>query len=106
MPKTATYLLRSDRTKSVQVISPLFSIATLVDAKGAKIKELPRGEFDSLYEPELPKVSVAGVDFSKPRAPDPQLAQILEQLGKLASRVEDIHAVVVPAPIDHDEHGD
>lgn len=95
MPKTATYLLKTDRTKKVQVISPVFAIATFVNDKGEKIKEMPRHEFDGLYEPELPKASTAGVDFGKPRAPDPQLQQIVEMLNKLGSRVDEIHAVVV-----------
>lgn len=92
---TAKYVLKSDRTKTIDVISPVFSIATIVDAKGGKT-EMKRDEFDQLYEPVLPKPNLAGVDFAVPTVRDPALTRIEDSLVALHAKLDAISKIVVP----------
>lgn len=99
MAETIKYVLKSDRSKSVNVDAPLFSMARFTGPDGKRI-EMPRNEFDQLYEPALPK---AQLNTSAGRGGDDTLERIQAQLVALTGRVNQIgdkvdaiHAVAVP----------
>lgn len=93
---TAKYVLKTDRTKTVDVKLPVFTFAVIVGADG-KESEIARSEFEQLYEPVLPKVDMAGVDVTRPGSSTPAVLQdIQSQLAELAAKVDAIHAIVVP----------
>lgn len=99
---TATYLLRSDRSKKVQVNVPVFGIATIVGPDGKKT-EMKRAEFDSQYEPELKPANTAGVNMNRPdpsgEALDRLNAKIEALTGTLndvKDKIDQIHSVAVP----------
>jgi hypothetical protein len=97
---TAKYVLKSDRSKSVEVISPVHGIATILGTDGKKT-EMERDEFMGLYEPQLQPARLSDV-AARPDASAGALEKIQAQLVALSGRVNQIgdkvdaiHAVAV-----------
>lgn len=91
MAETIKYLLKSDRTKSVNVDAPLFSMARFSGPDG-KRTEMPRAEFDALYEPALPKAQLAGPGqrIMSPGQSDEMLERIFGYLTALGGRLDEL----------------
>ena len=93
---TVKYVLKKDRKQIIEIKSPLFGMAHIVDASGKTTKELSRGELDRDYEPLLAPANPKGVDVSRPDARSQQFADITESLSDLHSKIDKIMAIVVP----------
>lgn len=104
MAETIKYLLKSDRTKSVNVDAPLFSMARFTGPDGKRV-EMPRVQFDELYEPALPKATLGG-QGARPDATGQQAAEMLEKvlgyltslggrIDELSTKVDAIHSVAI-----------
>lgn len=91
MANTAKYILKSDRTKTVEVITPMFAMATIVGTDGKKT-EMSRAEFDQLYEPALPKATLnePGARTQSAGLSDAQAEKMLSYLTSLGGAVEEI----------------
>lgn len=73
---TVKYCLKKDRKTQVDVISPIYGIATIVKPDGTR-EELKKDDFNQLYEPVLAAPNLKGVDLTAPG-------------GRLSQRVDDI----------------
>lgn len=91
--ETIKYLLKSDRTKAVNVEAPLFSMARFTGTDGKRV-EMSRAEFDALYEPALPpaKLNSAGQRADVPNAE--ALERVMAYLTALGAKVEELSAKV------------
>jgi hypothetical protein len=88
---TVKYALRKDRKQIVDVISPIYGIAAIVGPDGKKT-ELPREEFNQLYEPVLAPANLVGVDLGRPNQNNTQaLSDIQESLSDLHKKTDDLH---------------
>jgi hypothetical protein len=98
MPNTVKYCLKTDRQKTVDVISPFFTMATVIDAKGVKT-ELHRGDFEALYEPLLPKPNLENINVDKPSEAKATMERIEKKVDQLLVMISAIHDVAtVPKP--------
>lgn len=93
---TVKYALRKDRKQTVDVISPIYGIATIVGADGKKT-EMKRSEFNELYEPVLPPTSPAGVDLGRPQQNNSQaIDDIKESLSDLHAKIDRLGEIILP----------
>lgn len=99
---TVKYRLRSDKTKTVDVISPIYGIATIVGSDGKK-SEMRKDEFNQLYEPVLAAPNLAGVDMGRPGGGNntQALADIQESLSDLHAKVDELRKVILPPTEEH-----
>ncbi len=104
MADTIKYILKSDRSKSVNVEAPLFSMARFTGPDGRRV-EMARHEFDALYEPALPKTSLnpGGPRVASSAMSDEIVEKIFGYLTALGGRIDEIgqkvdaiHKVAVP----------
>jgi hypothetical protein len=92
---TVKYALKKDRKQTVDVISPIYGIATIVGADGKK-SEMPRSEFDQIYEPVLQPVNLAGVDVARGPNNTQALDDIKESLSDLHEKLDRISDIILP----------
>ena len=119
MADKKTYVLKSDRSKKVQVLQPMFGLVNYT-ADDGKPQTMERSEFNAQYEPELAPVDAtkasglspggknAGSAKASPAGPpdDERLARLEKGLGILLQRTNTLmdqvdaihHVVVVPEP--------
>jgi hypothetical protein len=113
MAEKKTYVLKSDRSKKVLVLMPMFGLVNYTDGDGKK-QMMDRNDFNALYEPEIAPVDTSNVGTLAPGGKkagatlptdDDRLARIEKGLGIVMQRVntvsdqvDAIHSVVVAQP--------
>lgn len=108
MPNTAKYCLKKDRKTQVDVIIPIYGIATIVKPDGSR-EELKKDDFNALYEPVLAAPNLKGVDLT---APGGKLSQRMDDISdsqsELHGKIDALHIkldklLAVALPPDHGE---
>lgn len=94
---TTKYVLKADRTKSIEVQSPVFSFASIVE-DGKVVREIPRHELDASYEPELQKARPT--KFTEAAASNSKLDQRLANIETVLGRIERVLISPATKPVE------